>query len=92
MYGPQLYSCSDWEQPGVLSDYYDPLHERSNSSRYSVGRNAYRPPGEISDYYEPPHARSNSSWNGLSDSHIALAKARTRVGLRQNRTSSRFCM
>ncbi|XP_041994236.1 early nodulin-75-like [Salvia splendens] len=62
MYGPQLYSCSDWEQPGVLSDYYDPLHERSNSSRYSVGRNAYRPPGEISDYYEPPHARSNSSW------------------------------
>ncbi|KAG6416961.1 hypothetical protein SASPL_124402 [Salvia splendens] len=62
MYGPQPYSCSDWEQPGVLSDYYDPPHERSNTSWYSVRRNAYRPPGELSDYYEPPHARSNSSW------------------------------
>ncbi|KAG6397672.1 hypothetical protein SASPL_143842 [Salvia splendens] len=36
MYGPQPYSCSDWEQLGVLSDYYKPSHERSNSSRYSV--------------------------------------------------------
>ncbi|KAG6388767.1 hypothetical protein SASPL_150201 [Salvia splendens] len=33
MYGPQPFSCSDWEQPGVLSDYYEPPHERSNSSR-----------------------------------------------------------
>ncbi|KAG6399752.1 hypothetical protein SASPL_141235 [Salvia splendens] len=62
MYGPQPYSCSDWEQLGVLSDYYESPHERSNSSRYSVRRNAYRPSGELSDYYEPPHVRSNSSW------------------------------
>ncbi|KAG6397633.1 hypothetical protein SASPL_143803 [Salvia splendens] len=27
MYGPQPYSCSDWEQPGVLSDYYELLSD-----------------------------------------------------------------
>ncbi|KAG6404465.1 hypothetical protein SASPL_136713 [Salvia splendens] len=116
MYGPQPYSCSDWEQLGGLSDYYEPPHECSNSSRYSVRRNACRPSGELSDYYEPPHVRSNSSWYSarqnvyrpprnafnswdqfaeqerpLRQPHCA-AKARTWVGLRQNRTSSRFCM
>ncbi|KAG6403993.1 hypothetical protein SASPL_136227 [Salvia splendens] len=39
-----------------------------------------------------PLGISSRSRNGHSDSRIALAKARTRVGLRQNRTSSRFCM
>ncbi|KAG6397766.1 hypothetical protein SASPL_144227 [Salvia splendens] len=39
-----------------------------------------------------PLGISSRSRNGHSDSRIALAKARTRVGLRQNRISSRFCM
>ncbi|KAG6404170.1 hypothetical protein SASPL_136410 [Salvia splendens] len=80
-YGPQPYSCSDWEQPGVLSDYYEPPHARSISSWYSARQNVYRPPrnaftsgDQFAEQERPlrqPHcARQspNSGWSS-SESH-----------------------
>ncbi|KAG6413430.1 hypothetical protein SASPL_126139 [Salvia splendens] len=74
-------------------------HLESSATTTSRRMNALFPAGILSDRMSTglratpsPLGISSLSRNGHSDSHIALAKARTRVGLRQNRTNSRFCM